>query len=146
MNLSFEFEGLTDMLPDFDEVSKEMLQAAAPVLVDKTKNAVKGVIKHDGESELVNSVKAGTAKKNKWGGYEISAEFKGESRTKTYRHSKTKRGKKHAVSNALKAIWKEYGIPGRGIPAQPFLEKAAKAAEDEAVDIMQNVFDEKVKI
>ncbi len=146
MILSYEFEGLTDFLPDFDDVSKEMLQAAAPVLVEKTKNAVKGVIKHDGDSELVNSVKAGKPKRNKWGGYEISAEFKGESKTKTYRHSKKKRSKKHAVSNALKAIWKEYGIPGRGIPAQPFLEKAASAAEDQVVDIMQNVFDKKVEL
>jgi len=144
MNLTFEFDGLTDMLPDFDEVSKDMLEAAAPVLVDKTKNAVKKVIKHDGESELVNCVKAGKPKKNKYGDYEVSAEFKGESKTKTYRHSKTKRGKKHAVSNALKAIWKEYGIPSRGIPAQPFMEEAVRTAEDEAAEIMQNVLDKKV--
>ena len=118
MNLSFEFEGLSDLLPDFDEVGLAMVEEAGPVLVEQMKEKVQRVVKHEGDS-------------------------KGESKTKTYRHSKTKRGH-YKVSNALKAIWKEYGIPSRDIPAQPFLEQTLKAAETEALDKMQKVFDDKV--
>ena len=145
MRTSFEFEGLSDLLPDIDEVGVAMAEAAGPVLVEETKRAVQSVVKHDGDSELVNSVTMSNARKGKYGDYIVSAYFKGESKTKTYRHSKNKRGKKHPVSNSLKAVWKEYGIPSRGIPAQPFMEKAKRAAEGKALEKAQDVFDEKVK-
>lgn len=143
MNLSFEFEGLSDLLPDFDEVGLAMVEEAGPVLVEQMKEKVQRVVKHEGDSELVNSVSMSKPRKGKYDDYIVSAYFKGESKTKTYRHSKTKRGH-YKVSNALKAIWKEYGIPSRDIPAQPFLEQTLKAAETEALDKMQKVFDDKV--
>ncbi|MBR5421013.1 MAG: hypothetical protein IK115_07710 [Lachnospiraceae bacterium] len=143
MGMTFEFSGLSDMMPDIDEVGIEMVEAAGPILVEKTKKAVQGVVRHEGESELVKSVTMSKPKKGKWGDFIVSAYFKGSSKTKTYRHTKTHRGK-YAVSNALKAVWKEYGIPSRGIPAQPFIEQATAAAETEALDAMQDVFDKRV--
>ena len=142
---SFEFEGLSQMLPNADEVGMEMAEAAGPVLAESTKKAVRRVVAHEGTSELVDSVKLFGPGKTRKGDYFILAYFDGYSKTKTVSHSRTHRGK-YKVSNALKAIWKEYGIPSRGIPAQPFLERAAKAAEAEALDKMQEVFDRKVDI
>ena len=110
MRTSFEFEGLSDLLPDIDEVGVAMAEAAGPVLVEETKRAVQSVVEHDGDSELVNSVSMSKARKGKYGDYIVSAYFKGESKTKTYRHSKNKGGKKHPVSNSLKGVWKVYGI------------------------------------
>ena len=144
MGMSFEFDGLSDMLPDIDDVGVDMVAAAGPILVEKTKKAVKDVVKHSGDSELVNSVTMSKAKKGRYGDYIVSAYFKGQSTTKTYSHTKTHRGK-YAVSNALKAVWKEYGIPSRGIPAQPFIDRATQSAESEAIDAMQKVFEERTK-
>jgi len=48
----------------------------------------------------------------------------------------------YPVSNALKAIWKEYGYKGR--PAQPFIVPARNAAENEIHKILQDTFDRKV--
>lgn len=143
MGLNLEFEGLSEMLPDVDEIGVDMVAAAGPILVEKTRKAVKDVVKHEGDSELVNSVTMSKPKKGRYGDYIVSAFFRGQSKTKTYSHTKTHRGK-YAVSNGLKAVWKEYGIPSRGIPAQPFIERAVKSAETEAMDAMQKVFDEKV--
>ena len=143
MGMSFEFSGLSEMLPDMDEVGIEMAAAAGPALVESTKKAVKGVVRHDGDSELVNSVTMSKPKKGKYGDFIVCAYFKGQSKNKYYRHTKTHRGK-YAVSNALKAVWKEYGIPSRGIPAQPFIEQATRGAEQEALEKMQDVFNEKV--
>ena len=103
------------------------------------------MIKHEGDSELARSVTMSKPKKGKWGDFIVSAYFKGNSKTKTYRHTKTHRGK-YAVSNALKAVWKEYGIPSRGIPAQPFIDQATKSAEDEALKKMQDVFDQRMNV
>jgi hypothetical protein len=145
MGMTIEFAGLSEMMPDIDEIGVEMAAAAGPVLVEKTKKAVQGVIKHEGDSELARSVTMSKPKKGKWGDFIVSAYFKGNSKTKTYRHTKTHRGK-YAVSNALKAVWKEYGIPSRGIPAQPFIDQATKSAEDEALKKMQDVFDQRMNV
>lgn len=144
MGMSFEFDGLSDMLPDIDEVGVDMVAAAGPILVENTKKAVKDVVKHGGDSELVNSVTMSKPKKGRYGDFIVSAFFRGKSNTKTYSHTKTHRGK-YAVSNALKAVWKEYGIPSRQIPAQPFIESATRNAENEALDAMQKVFEERME-
>lgn len=144
MKMDFEFDGISDLLPDVDEVGIAMAEAAGPILVEETKKGVKGVIQHQGDSELVNSVTMSKARKGKYGDYIVSAYFKGNSNTKTYHHSRTHRGR-YKVSNSLKAVWKEYGIPSRGIPAQPFMDKVKSDAETKAIDAMQDVFDEKVK-
>lgn len=144
MGMTFEFEGLSELIPDIDDIGVDMVAAAGPVLVESTKKAVKGVVKHEGDSELVNSVTMSKPKKGKYGDYIVSAYFKGSSKTKFYHHTKTKRGK-YAVSNSLKAVWKEYGIPSRGIAPQPFIDKAANDAVNDAVDAMERVFDQKVK-
>lgn len=126
---------------DFDEVAEAALNAAAPVLERSMKAAIQGAIEHNGDSELVRSIKANRAKKSKNGAWIVNVAPKGYSKVKVYRAKKSQRT--HPVSNALKAIWKEYGIAGKQ-PAHPFLAKAINDAEGEALDIMQRKFDQKV--
>ncbi len=125
---------------DFDEVAEAALNAAAPVLERSMKAAIQGTIGHSGDSELVRSIKASRAKKSKNGAWIVNVMPKGYSKVKVYRAKKGKRT--YPVSNALKAIWKEYGIAGKQ-PAHPFLAKAVNDAEDEALEIMQREFDRK---
>ncbi len=144
MGMIFEFEGLSEMVPDIDEIGVDMVAAAGPILVDATKKAAKSVVSHEGDSEMVDSITMSEPKKGKYGDYIVSAYFKGSSKTKTYHHTKTKRGR-YAVSNGLKAFWKEYGIPQRDIAPQPFTDKAVHDATNGAVEAMEQVFDSKVK-
>ncbi len=126
---------------DFDEIAEDALNAAAPVLERSMKAAIQSTIGHPGDSELVRSIKANRAKKSKNGAWIVNVAPKGYSKVKVYRAKKSKRT--YPVSNALKAIWREYGIAGKQ-PAHPFLAKAVNDAEAEALDIMQREFDQKV--
>ena len=126
---------------DFDEISEEALREAAPVLEKSMKAAAKVSVEHSGDSELVKSIKADKPKKAKNGAWIVNVSPKGYSKVKVY-HAKES-GRTYPVSNALKAIWKEYGIAGRQ-PARPFLAKATNDAQNEVLNIIQRKFDEKV--
>lgn len=126
---------------DFDDLAAESLQEAAPILEKSMKNAVRASVEHEGDSELVKSIKAGRPKKCKNGARILNVTPRGYSKVKVYH---AKRGKRtYPVSNSLKAIWKEYGIAGRQ-PARPFLAKATNDAQAEVLKTLQNKFDEKV--
>lgn len=125
---------------DFDEVAGEALAEAVPVLEKSMKSAVQASIGHSGDSELVRSIKADKPKKSRNGAWIVNVTPKGYSKVKVYHAKKGKRT--YPVSNALKAIWKEYGIAGRQ-PAHPFLAKATSDARNEVLDIIQRKFDEK---
>lgn len=142
--LDIEFSGLGDML-DFEaeDVAREMLDAAVPVLQEEMKKELRKKLKHEGDSELVESITHNNAKRAKTGNYIVNVYPKGYSSTKTYHHQKTKR--KYKVSNALKMIWKEYGIPGRQAP-QPFMETATRNAEDKTLEKMQEVYDRRTGV
>lgn len=133
-------------LPDFDEVAEEALKQAAPVLENALRKSCKNSIDHEGDSELANSIKASKPKKSRNGAWIVNVGPKGYSKTKTY-YAKDGKGvhtkRKYPVSNALKAIWKEYGIPGRQ-SAKPFIQKACNDAKETTEKIIQDVFDRKV--
>lgn len=63
-------------------------------------------------------------------------------------HAKRTGGKKskqsYKVSNALKAIWKEYGIPGHQ-SAQPFIQKAANQARPRVEKIIEDSFNKRIQ-
>ena len=128
---------------DFDEIAEEGLKEAAPILESSMKAAISQVIEHEGDSELVKSIKAGRPKKTRNGAWIVNVTPKGYSQYKVY-HAK-KSGRKYRVSNALKAIWKEYGVAGRQ-PPRPFLTKAKNDAKDAVYDAIQKVFDSKAGI
>lgn len=131
---------------DFDEIAEAALNESAPILEKSMKNEVKRAVKHDGDSELADSLKATKPKKTKTDAWIVNVVPKGYSSTKKYiavdsRGRKTRR--KYPVSNALKAIWKEYGIPGRQ-PPSPFITRATNGARNAVIQKIQEVYNKKV--
>ena len=127
---------------DFDDAAERALNEAAGVLEGTMRSAAAAAVKHDGESAMVNSIKSSKPKKvastDCW---IVNVGPRGYSSTKTY-HGKRKGGKSkqtYKVSNALKAIWKEYGIPGHQSP-QPFMQKATNQAQARVERIIEDAF------
>ena len=140
--MDIEFSGISDMLIGGDELAEEMLTEAAPIIEDSMKKNLRKSIAHSGDSELVDSVATSKAKHARNGAYIINVNPKGKSKTKVYKRGK--KGRKHPVSNALKAIWLEYGIPGHQAP-KPWLEATTKDAEQKVLDKMQEVYDKRTE-
>lgn len=143
---SFEMEFPDDFLydllnTDFGEIAEEALSEAAPVLEKSLRDSCAKAIEHEGDSELVKSIKAGKPKRTKTDAYIVNVSPKGYSNVKVYHHKR--KGRAYPVSNALKAIWKEYGIPGRQAP-RPFIANACNNARNEVMSKMQEVYDRKV--
>lgn len=132
----------------FDDVAEKALNESIPILEATMRSAAAAAVKHDGDSAMVNSIKGSKPKKSaSTDCWIVNVGPRGYSTTKTY-HAKRKSGKSkqtYKVSNALKAIWKEYGIPGRDIPAQPFMQKATNAAQGRVEKIIEDAFNEEIK-
>lgn len=137
------FAGLLET--DADEICEEALKAAAPVLEKEMKAAAERVIEHPGDSEMVRSIKARKPVKSKNGAWIVNVCLTGKSdhvyTAKDKRGRKTHR--KYKVSNALKAIWKEYGIAGHQ-PARPFLTAAVNNAREKGLQVIQETYDRMV--
>ncbi|MCM1057894.1 MAG: hypothetical protein NC517_09840 [Firmicutes bacterium] len=133
------FSGLLEA--DFDEIAEEALAEAAPLLEESLRASCRRVIEHEGESELVESITARKPKKTKTDAWIVNVGPSGYSKTKKYHHQVSDR--EYPVSNALKAIWKEYGIAGQQA-AKPFITSAVNSVRDAVMDKMQEVYNRKV--
>ncbi len=146
LEVDFPEDFLSELLnTDFDEIAQEILTEAAPILEKSIKDEVRDTIQHDGDSELVDSMKASKPKKTKTDAWIVNVSPKGYSAIKKYTAVDSKGRKTHRkypVSNALKAIWKEYGIPGRQ-PPKPFLDKATNSARNAVIRKAQEIFNRK---
>lgn len=141
-DIEFPDDFLSDLLDtDFGDIAEEALNEAAPILEKSMKESCARVIEHGEGSELVSSIKAGKAKRAKTDAYIVNVSPRGYSNVKVYRNKKKTR--KYPVSNALKMIWKEYGIPGQQ-PPRPFIASACNDARSSAMDKMQEVYNRKV--
>lgn len=142
--VTFPEDFLGDLLDaEFDEIAETALKEAVPVLEKSMKQHCAEVIRHDGDSELLNSIKAGKPIKTKTDAWIVTAKPTGYSKTKVYHREGKKKDRIHPVSNALKAIWKEYGIPGQQAP-QPFIQTATNAVQAAVVEKMQEVYNRMV--
>ena len=131
----------------FDDISEKALTEATPILEETMRSAAAASVKHDGDSEMANSIRGSKPKKvvstDCW---IVNVGPRGYSTTKKY-HGKRKSGKSkrtYPVSNALKAIWKEYGIPGHQ-PAMPFMQKATNAARGRVEAIIEDAFNKEIE-
>lgn len=142
---SADLDGLFDI--SFDEICQEALGEATPILEHTMKSAAAASIIHDGESAMVNSIKGSTPKKvSATDCWIVNVGPRGSSSTKTY-HGQRKGGKSkqtYQVSNALKAIWKEYGIPGHQA-AMPFMDKATNQARARVEKIIEDSFNKRIE-
>lgn len=144
---SFEVDFPEDFLKDlldteFDEIAKEALEKASPILEEEMKKACSRVIEHEGDSELVDSIKACEPVRAKTDAWIVSVIPKGYSKVKTYLRGEKKK-RRYAVSNALKAVWKEYGVAGKQAP-KPFITTATNSAKGNVMTKLQEVYNEKV--
>ena len=131
----------------FDDIAEDALVQSVPILEGTMRSSAAASVKHEGDSAMVNSIKGSTPKKSAatdcW---IVNVGPRGYSSTKTY-HAKRKNGhskQTYQVSNALKAIWKEYGIPGHQ-SAQPFIQKATNQAKARVEKIIEDSFDKRFK-
>ena len=127
---------------DFDDAAERALNQSVPILEGTMRSAAAAAVKHNGDSAMANSIKGSRPKKSAatdcW---IVNVGPRGYSSTKKY-HGKRKGGKSkqtYSVSNALKAIWKEYGIPGHQSP-QPFIQKATNQAQARVERIIEEEF------
>lgn len=144
LEISFPDDFMSGLLDtDFEEIAAEALAEAAPLLEKSLKESCKMVIDHPGESELVDSIACSKPKKARTGAWIINVGPRGYSKRKFYRGTNNRR-KRYPVSNALKMIWKEYGIAGRQA-ARPFIRSAVNDARGAVTRRMQEVYERKVK-
>lgn len=142
--IDFPDDFLSELLEtDFDEIAEEALRETAPLLERSMKVSCERAVRHEGDSELVASIKAAKPKKTKTDAWIVNVGPRGYSDTKMYNGKK--KGRKYKVSNALKAIWKEYGITGQQAPA-PFITNATNAVRDTVMNKMQEIYNRKVGI
>lgn len=125
---------------DPDDICKEALTEVAPILENSMKSSLRAVIDHEGDSELVNSIKSSKPKKAKTGAWIVNVNPRGYSEKTYYAKYKGKHTlRKQKVANVMKAIWKEYGVAGRQ-PPKPFLAKAVNDVRDAGMDAIQKVY------
>lgn len=129
--------GLLDQ--DTEELCREMVDAAVPIMEDSLKKEVTSVIGHGGDSELVKSIKGSKAKMSRNNAVIAFVGPKGNS--SHFYYGGRKKDRKIRVSNVLKAVWLNYGR--RGQPARPFLNRATMNAEKAVVAKMQEVYNRK---
>lgn len=147
-SMEFPDDFLSDLLDtNIDEIAKEALDEAAPLLEDAMKKCCAEEIQHDGDSELVNSIRSRRPKRVLGNEAWIVGVYpSGYSSTKRYTSVNSKgrkTNKKYPVSNALKAIWKEYGIPGKQ-PPRPFIDRACNSVKSKVMEAMQKIYNRKV--
>ncbi len=140
--LGFEFP--EDFLQKFldttaDDYCERALSETVPLLTESTKSAISAVAKN-GTGELVGSVKASKAKKAKNGAWIINVNPKGTSKNHYYDSQSHRR--KYPVSNALKAVWLEYGNAHQA--PRPWLASSVNSCRAEIEERLQKIYTEMV--
>ena len=127
-----------------EDIMIAAIENAAPILEESMKRSARSAIMHEGESEMVESIKASKTRRTKDGSAIICTVGPTGTSKHTYnRVGKAKSKQTEKVSNALKAIWKEYGIAGKQAPS-PFITNATENAEAGVIDAMQKTVRQKV--
>lgn len=145
-DIEFPDDFMSELLDsEFGDIAEEALSATAPILEASMKQACRRVIEHEGDSELVESFTCSKPKQTKTDAWIVNVYPKGTSKTKTYtaKYRGRKTSRKYSVSNALKCIWKEYGIQGRQ-PARPFISSACHSVESTVMNKIQEIYEKKV--
>lgn len=131
IQLPTSLERQLSQMGNIDAVAPAMLEAASPVAVAAIKKRLR---KHNRTQHLMDSVKAGKAKKRSTGGWYSSVGFKGYDRTQAPTPNYPK-----GTPNAVKAAGLEFGNSHQ--QPQPFLDGAANDCRDETAEVMQSVFE-----
>lgn len=138
--VDFPEDFLKDLLQtDADEICSEVLSEAAPLLESCMKETLRND-NHELSGELIESIKAKKPVKAKNGAWMVHVRPTGYSSINSYAvKGKGEKMRKYKVSNALKAIWIEYGVNGRQ-PARPFLTRTVNEVRSASMQRMQEVY------
>lgn len=126
---------LTDT--DFDELAPKMLDEVLPILETSIKRQLISVIR-EGAGELAGSVSITKPKKTNTDAYIANTYIKGQS--KNHYYGGANHNRKYAVSNALKAIWLNYGNAHQS--PRPWLTPAVNSCQSEILEKMQKKWEE----
>ena len=140
-----DLEGMWSI--SFDDIAQEALEDSIPILEETMRSSAAASVKHSGESDMVNSIKGSKPKKvtstDCWI-TNVGPRGYGTTKYKAKDNHGRKTNRTYKVSNALKAIWKEYGIPGHQ-EAQPFMDKAANMARPRIEKIIEDRFNKEIE-
>lgn len=141
--LGFDFP--EDFLEKFlsttaDDYCEKALTETVPILEASTVKAIKGAVK-DGTGELAASIKSSKPKKGKNGAWIVNVNPKGISKNQYYDSATHRR--KYPVTNALKAVWLEYGNAHQA--PSPWLAKSVNSCKAQIEDRLQEIYTEMVE-
>ncbi|MEZ3426328.1 MAG: HK97 gp10 family phage protein [Lachnospiraceae bacterium] len=125
---------------DCEKICRKALKEAAPILVDSLKKSARAAVLHEGESEMVNSIAFSEVKRTKDGSAYITTVGPRGYSKHIYDPDSIYESRIY-VSNALKAVWKEYGIAGKQAP-RPFIAHATGKAEVAVMRKLQEIYDD----
>lgn len=130
------FGGIT-----FEQLGKKALSEVMPDVLNATKDAIRGSVKHSGDSELVRSVKCYEPRMTKNGeGACITCMPTGKSKSGNSYHTVSRgHDRVMSVNNNDKAFWLEYGTVKQ--PATPWKDRAINSAEGKATQKIQQIIE-----
>lgn len=90
-SIDFSEDFLSSLLgTEFDEIAEEALTEAAPILEASMKRSCRDAIRHEGDSELVDSIRAGRPRRTRTDAMIVTVQPKGNSKIKVRRTGKKK--------------------------------------------------------
>lgn len=119
---------LNQLQGDIDEIAKEAIDAATPILRESLSSAINQATGENATGELTGSIRATKAKTNAYGCFSAV----GPTGTD-----------KKGVRNAEKLAYLEYGT-SRGQKKRPVMKKAVKSAESGCIEKMRSIIDERI--
>lgn len=126
---------------DFDEIAPEMIEKVTPILEKSIKSSIRAAESGHDTGELINSIKVTKPKKAVTDAYIANVGPSGKSSNHYYDSATHKRS--YPVSNALKAVWLNYGNSHQ--PPRPWLTPAVNNCQNEILEELQKLWEEKVK-
>lgn len=144
INSGFELSIPDDYLAElldhpFDDIAKKALADTAPILEAAIKKSMRASVQHPGDSDMINSVRHNSPKETRTDAWIVNVYPSGYSQNSYSRESGGKVSR-YPVSNALKAIWLNYGRAGQ--PARPWLQPAVSSCQGEIMERMQNIWED----
>jgi len=122
---------------DFDKLAPEMLDEVLPILETSITRHLTSVI-HGGTGELASSISVTKPKKTKTDAWIANTYIKGQS--KNHYLGGASHTRKYPVSNALKAIWLNYGNAHQA--PRPWITPAVNSCQSEILDKLQKKWEE----
>lgn len=121
----------------FEELAPEMLDEVLPILDNSIRQSLTSVV-HGGTGELINSIAKTKPKKTNTDAWIANVYIKGQSNN--YYYGGASHNRQYPVSNALIAIWLNYGNAHQ--PARPWLTPAVNSCQGEIMEKLQKKWEE----